>query len=109
MKKRNAADYFFVNCSPDNRDLNSNKATITALKAVLPQVIEHELTQQQRKCLELRFCELLSQSEIAEKLGLSQPTVSRHLKKAIRTVSNRLQYCKSALSRANAAWLKYNE
>lgn len=109
MKKRNVADYFFVNCSPDDSSFNSNKATITALKAVLPQVIEHELTQQQRKCLELRFCELMSQTEIAEKLGLSQPTVSRHLKKAMRTVSNRLHYCKSALSRANAAWIKYTE
>lgn len=109
MRKRNMADYFFVNCSPDDGDFNCSRATITALKAVLPQVIEHELTGQQRKCLEMSFCELMSQQEIAEKLGLSQPTVSRHLKKAIRTVSNRLHYCKSALSRANAAWLKYTE
>lgn len=109
MNKRPFRDNFFVNCETDDKEFNCNKATISALREVMPQVIQRELTEKQRKCLELRFGELMSQREIAEKLDLSQPTVSRHLKSAMRTLSNRLYYCKSALSRANASWLKYLE
>ena len=47
--------------------------------------------------------------EIARELHVSQPTVSRHLKTALGTLSNRLYYCKSALSRANDSWIKYLE
>lgn len=52
---------------------------------------------------------MMSQQEIARELHVSQPTVSRHLKTALGTLSNRLYYCKSALSRANDSWIKYLE
>ncbi len=107
MNKRQFLDCFIADCETDEKGFNCNKATISALKAVMPQVIQRELTEKQRRCLELRFGRLMSQQEIADELNLSQPTVSRHLKSAVSTLSNRLYYCKSALSRANASWLKY--
>lgn len=107
MKRKRMSDYFLINCEPGESGFNCSRATKTALKEVLPQIIMHELTEQQRKCIELRFSDLLSQQEIAQRLNLSQPTVSRHLRRAMQTVSNRLGYCRSALSRANAEWLKY--
>lgn len=106
MNKRKLNDYFLLICR-EEEDFNSARVSKSALKAVLPQIMAGELTAQQRKCLELRFCDALSQREIAQQLGLSQPTVRRHLKCAVKTVANRLGYCRSALSRANAAWQNY--
>ncbi len=108
MKNKGIYDHLF-NCFEREEDFNSSKVTVNALKAVLPQVVQSELTDRQRMCLQLRFEALMSQQEIAQRLGFSQPTVSRHLKKAVHTVSNRLRYCKSALGRANAEWLRYLE
>lgn len=109
MKKIPITDYLYADSETGAQQLNCSRATRSALKAVLPQVIRRELTPQQRRCLELRFGKMMSQQEIARELHVSQPTVSRHLKTALGTLSNRLYYCKSALSRANDSWIKYLE
>ena len=43
--------------------------------------------------------------KIAEALGISQPTVCRHIELAKKIVNNRLSYCAEAVGRANKFWL----
>lgn len=77
MKKIPITDYLYADSETGAQRLNCSRATRSALKAVLPQVIRRELTPQQRRCLELRFGKMMSQQEIARELHVSQPTVSR--------------------------------
>jgi DNA-directed RNA polymerase specialized sigma24 family protein len=49
---------------------------------LLPQVrctIREELTERQREVVELYFLRELNQSQVAERLGISQQSVSEHL------------------------------
>lgn len=48
----------------------------------LRRAMEGELTERQRECVRLRYLEGKSVSEIAEILGVTPPTASKHLKKA---------------------------
>ena len=64
-----------------------------ALKKVLPLIIDRELTERQRVCLNYKYVSNKSQQEIAQLLKLSQPTVSRHINAAKEIVNNKLQYC----------------
>ena len=77
-----------------------NSATLNAIKSVLPIIIRDELTDKQRICLKLHYWSKMSQKEIAQKLHLSQPTVSRHLACAKNVVNNKLRYCIFALNSA---------
>ena len=106
MKQNNLSEYFNNHFCPLQTDVDSLVISKNALKSVLPEILTNELTQRQRNCLNMRFSQLMTQEQIAEELKLSQPTVSRHLKKAVDIVANRLNYCMSALDRATADWLK---
>jgi RNA polymerase sigma factor, sigma-70 family len=48
----------------------------------LKRAMEGELTERQKECVRLRYLEGKSVRETAEELGITPPTVSRHLKKA---------------------------
>lgn len=109
MKRRNLVDYLYTRFCSVEPELDTAGVKKAAMKAVLPEIIANELTERQRRCLSMRFSDRMTQEEIAEQLELSQPTVSRHIKKAVGTVANRLHYCMSALDRAGADWLKYLE
>lgn len=109
MKRINLSEYFNNRFCPFHADADSLVISKNALKSVLPQILMNELTPRQRKCLTMRFSQLMTQEQIAEELKLSQPTVSRHLKKAVDIVANRLNYCMSALDRATADWLNHLE
>lgn len=73
------------------------KAQRAALKKVLPLIIERELTERQKICLNYRYVSDKKQNEIASLLKLSQPTVSRHINTAKEIVNNKLQYCAYAV------------
>lgn len=48
----------------------------------LRRAMEGELTGQQKECVRLRYVEGKSVKEVAEQLGITAPTASKHLKKA---------------------------
>ncbi len=76
------------------------KARQRALKKVLPYIMKNELTERQRICLQYKYAAKMSQGEIAERLHLSQPTVSRHINTAKDIVNGELKYCYFAVSSA---------
>lgn len=78
----------------NNFDLvtNDNSIIWEACKKELPYIMDNELTKMQRDCVKGLFFDGLKQKEIAEKLGISQPTVCRHIQKATETLLNRLNY-----------------
>lgn len=89
--------------APDYNDggtVNYKSISRRAIKEVLPIIIKQDLTERQRRCVEMMYYEGKTQSEIARELLLSQPTVSRHIKTAQRIIRNRLFYCDAALESA---------
>ena len=84
----------------DSTGFEREKAKTKALKKVLPIIIERELTERQRVCLNYKYINGKNQAEIAELLKLSQPTVSRHINTAKDIVNNKLQYCVFAVINA---------
>lgn len=86
-------------------DIDTQAVNKAALKTVLPLIMKYELTDRQKSCLKMKYVNELTQEEIAERLQLSQPTVSRHLVAAKSIVSNRLSYCLTVLNKANSMWL----
>ena len=71
---------------------NDNSVIWEACKKELPYIMVNELTKMQRDCIKSLFYDGLKQKEIAEKLGISQPTVSRHIQNATEILLNRLNY-----------------
>lgn len=98
-------DNFYYSENDYYEDVDSQKINRCAISAVLPIIMKNDLTERQKSCLELKYVKNLNQSEIAEKLSLSQPTVCRHIKTAKDIVNNRLAYCLTALSKANKMWI----
>ncbi len=88
-------------------DLDSQTVTKTAVSSVLPLILKNDLTERQRCCLKMKYSLKLNQEEIAKRLGLSQPTVCRHIATAKGIVNNRLSYCIVALHRANNMWINW--
>ena len=88
--------YYYGQCT-NNDGYDRERAKQTAFSAVLPLIIENELTQKQSIFLKFRYINKKSQAEIAEMLKLSQPTVSRHIKAAKEIVNSNLKYCYIAL------------
>lgn len=76
------------------------KAKQKALEAVVPLIIDNELSQKQSICLRYKYINNKNQTEIAKILKLSQPTVSRHISAAKDIMNNSLKYCYIALSTA---------
>ncbi len=96
--------------SPGNdfdEEMNSSRAGRMALCSVLTSIVKNELTAQQQKCLKMKYGDRLTQKEIAQRLHLSQPTVSRHIESAKKTVNNRLAYCLKTANKVNSAWNAY--
>lgn len=78
----------------------------SALLAVLPMVLEQELSPRQRTCLRAFYVDGKSQTEIARRLGLSQATVSYHIHAAKAAANRLLHYCQIAVAKANDCWLE---
>ncbi len=65
---------------------------------VLRRVMEGELTERQRDCVRLRYFEDKSVREVAEVIGITAPTVSKHLKKARARLHKVMEYSFSRLN-----------
>lgn len=87
-------------------EIDSQKISKEAVRSVLPIILKNDLTERQAVCLNLRYVQGLSQTEIAKRLHLSQPTVSRHISCAKDIVNNRLSYCFVAINKANNMWIE---
>ncbi len=85
---------------------DENKILMKAVSKVLPLIIKNELTERQSLCLRLFYVHGKNQTEIANRLKLSQPTVSRHIKTAKSITNKCLSYCIYAVKQANEQWLK---
>ena len=86
-----------------SNELESNDFSVAkrcAFAVVLPEIMDNELTEIQAKCLKMKYIKKMTQTEIAEALGISQPTVSRHISAAAKTVNTVLRYCYIALTKA---------
>lgn len=87
-------------------EFNTQAVTKNALLAVLPLVMEQELSPRQRACLRAFYVDGKSQTEIAKGLGLSQATVSHHIHAAKAAANRLLRYCQIAVAKANDCWLE---
>ncbi len=85
---------------------DEQRILIKSMSDVLPLIIENELTQRQSLCLRLFYVHGKSQTEIAKRLKLSQPTVCRHIASAKAIVNKCLSYCYYSVKKANEQWLK---
>jgi len=63
------------------------------MKNFLSLALSTELTGRQRQCLMMYYVDGLKMYEIAEKLGISSSTVSRHLKSAHFKLRDVSKYC----------------
>lgn len=68
------------------------------LKKSLRRALEGELTDRQRECVELYYFHNLSGREAALELGVTEATVSRHLRKARARIGRVLGYTFPKLS-----------
>lgn len=91
--------FYYEKIHTCNEGYDKERAKQKAFSLVLPLIMENELTQKQNICLRYKYINKKSQSEIAEMLKLSQPTVSRHISTAKSIVNNNLKYCYMALSK----------
>lgn len=72
-------DHPFYEESEELRARQERDARARSMREQLIKVMSAELTRPQRAVVELSFFEGLNQRQIAERLGMSQQTVSQHL------------------------------
>jgi RNA polymerase sigma factor (sigma-70 family) len=64
----------------------------------LRRAMEGELTERQRECVRLRYFDGKSVNEVADALGVTPPTASKHLKKARARLGKVMGYSFSRLN-----------
>ncbi len=84
----------------------SNSFTIGILKNMIPVILEKELTDRQRECIELAYFKNMSQRQVAKKLGFTQPTVKKHIDSGCERMKNILKYCFYAAEKAETFYLE---
>ncbi len=99
-------NYFSDKNQFEPAEIDSQKISKAAISSVLPLILKNDLTDRQRICLKMKYVNGMSQIEIAKKLHLSQPTVSRHIFYAKEIVNNRLSYCLLAINKTNSLWIE---
>ena len=84
----------------------SNSFTIGILKNMIPVILEKELTDRQRECIELAYFKNMSQRQVAKKLGLTQPTVKKNIDSGCERMKNILKYCFYVAEKAETFYLE---
>ena len=64
----------------------------------LRRAMEGELTERQRECVRLRYFDAKSVNEVADAIGVTPPTASKHLKKARARLGKVMGYSFSRLN-----------
>ena len=77
--------------------IKSKIVRYSILEAMIPEIIDNKLTSSQRTCI-MYYIAGHTQNEIAENLGISQPTVSRHIKQSKQAINEILTYCFHSIS-----------
>lgn len=70
----------------------TNELEYRKILKILPKIIEGELSERQKKCITMRYCENLSITKIAEKLNIDKSTASRHVNRAKKKLKRILCY-----------------
>ncbi len=76
----------------DGEEQSTNQNQLQAAKRVLRAALLRELTDRQRECVRCYYYEGLTQEQTARQLGISKPTVCRHLQKARKRLREILEY-----------------
>lgn len=103
-----AEDYYYNITNIIGESEDKALARKQAFSAVIPLILENELTSRQKSCFRFKYIENKSQQEIADLLKLSQPTISRHINAAKDIVNDKLKYCYIALSKGIDEYEKLN-
>lgn len=69
-----------------------NAIVLKACEKELPHIMKSVLSKRQEECVTCVFFDGLSQKRTAEKLGIAQPTVCRHVNKGVEILLERLRY-----------------
>lgn len=72
----------------------SNAREREHMRLLLRRALRSELTERQALCFTLYFGDRLTMQQIADTLGLTRSTVSKHIAKGIRRLRRVLQYTK---------------
>jgi RNA polymerase sigma factor (sigma-70 family) len=83
---------FLAAPSESNDDELYQTSRLSKILALLPKIIEQELTQRQRKCVQLYYFENKTMVEIGKELQVQTPAVSRTLQRARKKVERILRY-----------------
>lgn len=71
---------------------NSNSKKISNIKNIVFSIIKNELSEKQRKILNMYFVQKMTYSQIANQLNVNKSTVSRTKSRAFQTIYKILQY-----------------
>lgn len=86
---------------------HADAACAQALRPQLREILAQELTPKQREVVVLYFCGKLNQRQIAERLGISQQSVSEHLYGKVRggrTVGGALRKLRRVCAERGVVW-----
>lgn len=81
-----------IGISNYQKDMFSKNSEYKKMLEVLVKAIDGELTKKQKECVLLYYGRQLKLKEISSKLGISESTVSRHLKKSRARLARVLKY-----------------
>lgn len=79
----------------DGEKAATNRRELQAAKALLRRAIPRELTGRQQECVRLYYFQGLTEEETARRMGISRPTVCRHLQKARRNLQGVMTYAQA--------------
>ena len=75
---------------PDREEVSTNQAQLQAAAAFLREILPRALTQRQLECVQLYYYQRMTMEAIGRELGISKPTVCRHLQRARRRLERSL-------------------
>ena len=92
-------EMYYSNSMYNDDSVDIMQAKKKAFAVVIGAIMENELTEKQSVCLRYRYVNNLTQDEIAKRLKISQPSVSRHINAGKNAVNSKLKYCYIALTK----------
>lgn len=91
-------DLFGDRLNTSSRNESEDNGERERMMRTLRRAMEGELTERQRECVQLRYFDGKSINEVADAIGVTPPTASKHLKKARARLGKVMGYSFSRLS-----------